>query len=159
MAGIGLIRIDQPMRQQLTAPGPLQRPLQMSRTGGGVQQMHGFHQSVVGVERHHHRPLVVPPGDGGENRIRLHPIEHGLEAFAVLRKAHHPRRAGEGSDYALAVLDGNWQVFDGSKTCKLHLPPNVPVSDFREVTLYDTQTCPQLQTSQKFPAVDSQSEA
>ncbi len=34
---------------------------------------------------------------------------------------------GVGSDYALGMLDNNNQPFDGSKTYKLHLPPNVPV--------------------------------
>ena len=65
---------------------------------------------------------------------------------------------GAGSDYALAVLDGKKQAFDGSKTYKLHLPSNVPVNDFWAVTLYDTQTRSQLQTSQKFPTLGSQSE-
>ena len=51
--GIGLIRFDQPMHQQLVAPGLL----------------HG-----------------VPPGDQGDIRIRLDPIQHGLEAFAGLQK-------------------------------------------------------------------------
>lgn len=64
--------------------------------------------------------------------------------------------AGAGSDYALAVLDASKQPFDGSKTYKLHLPPNVPVNDFWAVTIYDTQTRSQLQTSQKFPTVGSQ---
>ncbi len=63
---------------------------------------------------------------------------------------------GAGSDYALAFLDSNDKPFDGSKTYKLHLPPNVPVNDFWAVTLYDTQTRTQLQTSQLFPTVGSQ---
>ena len=46
--------------------------------------------------------------------------------------------------------------FDGSKTYKLHLPPKVPVNNFWAVTLYDTQTRTQLQTSQLFPTVGSQ---
>ncbi|MFZ1201963.1 MAG: DUF1254 domain-containing protein, partial [Desulfobacterales bacterium] len=65
--------------------------------------------------------------------------------------------AGAGSDYALGMLDNNNKPFDGSKTYKLHLPPNVPVNDFWAVTIYDTQTRCQLQTSQLFPTVGSQS--
>jgi len=67
-------------------------------------------------------------------------------------------RAGEGSDYALAVLDANKQAFDGAKTYRLHLPKDVPVKDFWAITLYDTQTRSQLQTSQRFPTVGSQTE-
>ena len=65
--------------------------------------------------------------------------------------------AGAGSDYALAYLDANKKAFDGSKTYKLHLPPDVPVNNFWAVTLYDTQTRSLLQTSQPFPTVGSQS--
>jgi hypothetical protein len=67
-------------------------------------------------------------------------------------------RAGAGSDYAMASLDADKKPFDGSKTYKLHLPPNVPVNDFWAVTMYDTQTRSQLQTSQKFPTVGSLTE-
>ena len=66
--------------------------------------------------------------------------------------------AGAGSDYALATLDANQQAFDGSKTYKLHLPKDVPVNDFWAVTIYDTQTRSQLQTSQQFPTIGSQTE-
>jgi hypothetical protein len=63
---------------------------------------------------------------------------------------------GVGSDYAGAYLDANKQPFDGSKTYKLHLPPNVPVNNFWAVTIYDTQTRSMLQTDQRFPTVGSQ---
>lgn len=65
---------------------------------------------------------------------------------------------GAGSDYALGMLDSSKKPLDGSKTYRLRLPPNVPVNDFWAVTLYDTQTRSQLQTSQKFPTVGSQTE-
>ncbi|MGB8712506.1 MAG: DUF1254 domain-containing protein [Onishia taeanensis] len=66
-------------------------------------------------------------------------------------------QVGVGSDYALAYLDADKKAFDGAKTYKLHLPPNVPVNNFWAITLYDTQTRSQLQTSQGFPTVGSQS--
>ncbi|UJF22725.1 DUF1254 domain-containing protein [Shewanella sp. OMA3-2] len=68
-------------------------------------------------------------------------------------------RAGQGSDYALAYVDANKQAFDGAKTYKLHLPPNVPVNNFWAATLYDTQTRSLLQTGQTFPTVSSQDKA
>ena len=58
-------------------------------------------------------------------------------------------RAGGGSDYALASLDVDKKAIDGGKAYRLRLPPNVPVNDFWAVTLYDTQTRSQLQTSQR----------
>lgn len=67
-------------------------------------------------------------------------------------------KAGAGSDYAMASLDADKKPLDGAKTYRLHLPPNVPVHDFWAVTVYDTQTRSQLQTSQKFPTVGSQTE-
>jgi hypothetical protein len=47
-------------------------------------------------------------------------------------------KAGAGSDYGI------------------DLPPNPPVKDFWALTMYDNQTRSQLQTSQKFPTVGSQ---
>ena len=66
-------------------------------------------------------------------------------------------RAGAGSDYGIAYLDSDKKAFDGSKTYKLHLPPDVPVNNFWAVTIYDTQTRSQLQTEQEFPTLGSQS--
>ncbi|MGD8370924.1 MAG: DUF1254 domain-containing protein [Syntrophobacterales bacterium] len=64
--------------------------------------------------------------------------------------------AGKGSDYGLIALDSQKRPLDGSKTYKLHLPPNPPVKDFWALTLYDTQTRSQLQTDQQFPTLGSQ---
>ena len=63
---------------------------------------------------------------------------------------------GQGSDYALGMLDANKKPFDGGKTYIVHLPPDVPVNDFWAFTMYDTQTRSMLQTSQPFPTVGSQ---
>ena len=66
--------------------------------------------------------------------------------------------AGKGSDYSMAMLDSNGDILDGSKTYKLHIPPNPPAKDFWAITMYDTQTRSQLQTDQQFPTKGSQDE-
>ena len=66
--------------------------------------------------------------------------------------------AGKGSDYSMGMLDSNGNVLDGSKTYKLHVPPNPPAKDFWAITMYDTQTRSQLQTDQQFPTKGSQDE-
>jgi hypothetical protein len=65
---------------------------------------------------------------------------------------------GVGSDYGMAFVDSNKKPFDGSETYQLHIPADVPAKDFWAVTIYDSQTRSQLQTSQKFPTVGSQDE-
>ncbi|MCB1489714.1 MAG: DUF1254 domain-containing protein, partial [Bauldia sp.] len=68
------------------------------------------------------------------------------------------KMVGEGSQYPWAALDSNGDPFDGGKTYKLHLPPNIPVKDFWSTIVYDTQTRSMLQTDQQFPSVSSQDE-
>jgi len=65
---------------------------------------------------------------------------------------------GKGSDYGIAYVDSDKQPFNGSKTYKLHIPPNPPAKDFWAVTIYDSQTRSMLQTDQPYPTVGSQTE-
>jgi len=65
---------------------------------------------------------------------------------------------GKGSDYGIAFLDADKQPFDGSKTYKLHLPPNPPANDFWAITLYDPQTRAPFASSQALPSVGSQTD-
>ena len=57
-----------------------------------------------------------------------------------------------GSQYLFGILDAKGNPFDGAKTYKVTLPPNIPAAKFWSFTLYDNQTRSMLQTSQRFPA-------
>jgi hypothetical protein len=62
---------------------------------------------------------------------------------------------GKGSAYAAAFVDANGDPFDGGKTYKVNLPPNIPEKNFWSFTVYDTQSRSMLQTDQQFPGVSS----
>lgn len=63
---------------------------------------------------------------------------------------------GAGSQYAIAFVDSTSAPFDGGRTYRLHVPPNVPVNNFWSVMAYDTQARSMLQTGQEWPLVSSQ---
>ena len=63
---------------------------------------------------------------------------------------------GGGSQYAVATFDSKRNYLDGSKTYRLHLPPNIPVKTFWSLIPYDTQTRSVLQTDQRDTALSSE---
>jgi hypothetical protein len=62
---------------------------------------------------------------------------------------------GLGSQYAAATTDSQGKPLDGSKTYRIHLPPNIPAKDFWSLIAYDNQTRSMLQTDQQFPSIGS----
>ena len=66
------------------------------------------------------------------------------------------KMAGIGSQYAVAERDARGRYLEGSKSYRLHLPPNIPAKDFWSVIVHDPQTRSMLQTDQQFPSISSQ---
>jgi hypothetical protein len=62
-----------------------------------------------------------------------------------------------GSQYLIQAVDSKGEYFDGNKTYKVTLPPNVPAGKFWSFTLYDNQTRSMLDTPQRYPRAGSQS--
>ena len=54
-------------------------------------------------------------------------------------------------------MDSNGEYFDGGKTYKVTLPPNIPAGKFWSFTVYDNQTRSMLDTPQRYPRAGSQS--
>jgi len=84
-----------------------------------------------------------------DSRVYMHFYATGITPAMSIQNV------GKGSQYLIAYLDKNGNALDGSKTYRIHLPPNVPAKDFWSFTLYDNQTRSMLQTDQRFPGVDS----
>jgi hypothetical protein len=61
-----------------------------------------------------------------------------------------------GSQYLMAFYDADKKDFDGAKTYKVTLPPNIPAAKFWSFTVYDNQTRSMLDTPQRYPRAGSQ---
>jgi hypothetical protein len=87
-----------------------------------------------------------------DSRIYMHFYATGITPAMAIKNV------GKGSQYAIAYLDKDGNALNGSKTYKIHLPPNIPAKDFWSFTLYDNQTRAMLQTDQRFPGIDDKKE-
>ena len=86
----------------------------------------------------------------------MHDARIDMHFYATgITPAMAAKNVGVGSQYLIAYLDKDGNAIDGSKTYKIHLPPDVPAKDFWSFTLYDNQTRSMLQTDQRLPGVDS----
>ena len=90
--------------------------------------------------------------DGGVGGRNLDARTYYFYAATANTPAMAAKMIGVGSQYAMAERDKDWNLLDGSKNYKLHVPANPPAKDFWSVVLYDPQTRSELQTSQPFPS-------
>ncbi|CAB3778469.1 hypothetical protein LMG28688_00599 [Paraburkholderia caffeinitolerans] len=65
---------------------------------------------------------------------------------------------GQGARFLTTFKDANGAFFDGSRSYRLHLPPDVPAANFWSATLYDTQTASGLDNGQPLPSIGSRDE-
>ncbi len=78
-------------------------------------------------------------------------------AYTLDSPAMIMRLPNVGSQYLIGFLDADKNYFDGAKTYKVTLPPNIPAAKFWSFTLYDNQTRSMLDTPQRYPRAGSQS--
>jgi hypothetical protein len=77
--------------------------------------------------------------------------------YTVVTPAMAMRLTGIGSQYLLTTLDADKNYFDGAKTYKVTLPPNIPAAAFWSFTVYDMQSRSMLDTPQRYPRAGDQS--
>jgi hypothetical protein len=103
------------------------------------------------------RPFVGGSYEFLHNGVRLLDARTFFYFYATgVTPAMAAKNVGVGSQYAVAFVDAKGQPFDGGKTYKLHLPPNIPAKNFWSVVLYDNQTRSMLQTDVPHPSIGSQ---
>jgi hypothetical protein len=78
-------------------------------------------------------------------------------AYTFITPAMIMRLTDVGSQYLIGFVDAKGEYFDGGKTYKATLPPNIPAGKFWSFTLYDNQTRSMLDAPQRYPRAGSQS--
>ncbi len=87
---------------------------------------------------------------------KLHARTSFFYGYTGITPAMCMRLTNVGSQYVMGFTDANRELFDGAKTYRVTLPPNIPQERFWSLTLYDNETRSMLQTPQRFPRAGSQ---
>jgi hypothetical protein len=107
----------------------------------------------------------TPPPDVTSEGIKPYPLvghRRLASRFAMfhwatgITPAMCMRLTDVGSQYLISGLDAEKNYFDGGKTYKCTLPPNIPQNNFWSLTVYDNQTRSMLRTPQRWPRAGSQ---
>lgn len=110
--------------------------------------------------------FLTPPPDITKEGVKPYPSDGARKLnsqswFFYLATGVTPamcmRLENAGSQYLATFFDKSNAPFDGSKTYKVTLPPNIPAARFWSFTVYDNQTRSLLETPQLYPRAGSQS--
>ena len=110
--------------------------------------------------------FMTPPPEITNGEIKPYPSDGARKLNARLwmfysvtgiTPAMCMRLENVGSQYLETFEDADGNAFDGSKTYKVTLPPNIPAARFWSFTVYDNQTRSMLDTPQRYPRAGSQS--
>ncbi len=102
-------------------------------------------------------PFIGGSHEFVQNGVRLLDARTAFFYYATgITPAMAAKMVGVGSQYGGAFVDSEGKPLDGSKTYKLHLPPDIPAKNFWSLVVYDNQTRSMLQTDQQFPSIGSQ---
>jgi hypothetical protein len=104
-------------------------------------------------------PEVTPDGikpfpSTGARKLNLRTLF--FYGYTGITPAMCMRLTNLGSQYLVAFKDVENNYFDGAKSYRMTLPPDMPQARFWSLTLYDNQTRSMLQTPQLFPRAGSQ---
>ena len=83
-------------------------------------------------------PSLVQAGSSGYAETDMYPVD--VRALTYSIGYIGIKRLGTAQTYLIASKDKDGGALDGSKTYRLHVPPNVPVDLYWSVTAYDRQT-------------------
>ncbi len=110
--------------------------------------------------------FMTPPPDITKEGVKPYPSDGARKLnsrtwFYYLATGTTPamcmRMENVGSQYLCTFYDNKNIAFDGGKTYKVTLPPNIPAARFWSFTVYDNQTRSMLETPQGYPRAGSQS--
>jgi hypothetical protein len=110
--------------------------------------------------------FLTPPPEITKDGVKLYESDNARKLNARLwffysitgiTPAMCMRLENIGSQYLENFRDSQNNPFDGSKTYKITLPPNIPAARFWSFTVYDNQSRSMLDTPQRYPRAGSQS--
>lgn len=82
-------------------------------------------------------PALVQAMQGSYADLNTYPVDDRGVAYSYAFVGI--KRLGAGQMYLISIKDKDGNAFDGSKTYKLTVPPNAPVTQYWSVTAYDRQ--------------------